>query len=54
MTALQCTSWLIDTFGKEKGQASPPVAVEQYDKLLETYNVESIVRGGANSSQGEA
>ena len=54
VTAMQCTSWLIITLGKEKGQALPPVAVEQYNKLLEKYSVESIVRGGANSSQGEA
>ena len=53
VTALQCTSWLIDTLGKEKGQASPPVAVDQYNKLLEKYSVESIVRGGGGSSQGE-
>ena len=46
VTALQCTSWLIDTLGKEKGQAAPPVAVDQYNKLLEKYSVESIVRGG--------
>ena len=39
VTALQCTSWLIDTLGKEKGQASPPVAVDQYNKLLEKYIV---------------
>ena len=54
VTALQRTSWLIDTLGKENGQASPPVAVDQYNKLLEKYSVESIVRGGAGSSQGEA
>ena len=46
VTALQCTSWLIDKLGKEKGQAAPPVAVDQYNKLLEKYSVESIVRGG--------
>ena len=33
VTALQCTSWLIDTLGKEKGQAAPLVAVEQYNNL---------------------
>ena len=54
VTALQCTSWLIDTLGKEKGPTSPPVAVDQYKKLLENYSVESIVRGGGSSSQGEA
>ena len=51
MTALQCTSLLIDTLGKEKGQQSPPLAVEQYNKLLEKYNVGSIARGGATGSQ---
>ena len=55
VTALQCTSWLIDTLGKEKGHAAPPVAVDQYNKLLEKYSVESIVLGGGgSSSQGEA
>ena len=46
VTALHCTSWLIDTLGKEKGQAAPRVAVDQYNKLMEKYSVESIVRGG--------
>ena len=50
VTALQCTSWLIDTLGKEKGQQAPPVAVEQYNMLLAKYSVESIVLGGANGS----
>ena len=54
MTALQCTSCLIDTLGKEKGQQAPPVAVKQYTKMLEKYNVERIVGGGSISSQGEA
>ena len=42
VTALQSTSWLIDTLGKEKGQASPPVAVEQYNKLLERSRLSSV------------
>ena len=46
MTALQFTSWLIDTLGKEKGHAAPPIAVDQYNKPLEKYSVESIVGGG--------
>ena len=54
VTALQCTSWLIDTLGKEKGQEAPHVAVEQYNKLWEQYSVESIICWGASSSQGEA
>ena len=54
VTAVQCTSWPIDTLGNEKGQASPPFAVDQSNKLLEKYSVESIVRGGGSSSQGEA
>ena len=32
LTALQCTSWLIDTLGKEEGEASPPVAEDEYNK----------------------
>ena len=55
VTALQCTSWLINTLGKEKGQHPPPrVAVTQYTKLLEKYTVKRIVTGGCSSSQGEA
>ena len=46
VTALQCTSWLIDTLEKEKDEVSPPVAVDQYNNLLEKYSVESTIRGG--------
>ena len=54
VTARECTSWLIDTLGKENGWHPPPIAVEQYKKQLEKCTVENIVRGGGSSSQGEA
>ena len=41
VTALECTSWLIDTLGKGKGKQAPPVAVDQYKKLSEKYSVET-------------